>query len=175
MAAEIFQFLRWAVGCYWTHQLRVYVQNGGKAHCYRKDIGKWNCAYSYLTGKQRTKEGDILYSDLQMSEYLLPNEIIFSNEIKRKYLLCQIRWLTSQTTFPKKKEWKCQCVDIENNSWNFLNHEETEINYEAIYSENVKQISEVHRRFQILNEIEERQKNHVILPQDPLYSIYSNG
>ena len=26
--------------CYWQHQLRVYVQNGGKAHCYRKDIGK---------------------------------------------------------------------------------------------------------------------------------------
>ena len=26
--------------CYWQHQLRVYVQNGGKAHCYRKDIGR---------------------------------------------------------------------------------------------------------------------------------------
>ena len=114
-----------------------------------------------------------------MSEYLLPNEIIFSNEIKRKYLLCKIRWLTSQTTFPKKKEWKCQCGDIENmehvNSCKILNPEETEINFEEIYSENVKQISEVHRRFQILNEIEERQKPHVILPQDPLYSIYSNG
>ena len=24
--------------CYWQHQLRVYVQNGGRAHCYRKDI-----------------------------------------------------------------------------------------------------------------------------------------
>ena len=26
--------------CYWQHQLRAYVQNGGKAHCYRKDIGR---------------------------------------------------------------------------------------------------------------------------------------
>ena len=26
--------------CYWQHQLRVYVQNGGKAHCYRKDMKK---------------------------------------------------------------------------------------------------------------------------------------
>ena len=68
-------------------------------------------------------------------------------------------------------------------SCEILNHEETEINYEEINSENVKQISEVHRRFQknmkkreqILNEIEERQKPHVILPQDPLYSVYSNG
>ena len=41
---------------------------------------------------------------------------IDSNDIKRKYLLCEIIWLTSQTTFPQKKEWKCQCVDIENNS-----------------------------------------------------------
>ena len=24
--------------CFWQHQLRVYVQNGGRAHCYRKDI-----------------------------------------------------------------------------------------------------------------------------------------
>ena len=23
---------------YWQHQLRVYVQNGDKAHCYRKDF-----------------------------------------------------------------------------------------------------------------------------------------
>jgi hypothetical protein len=23
---------------FWQHQLRVYVQNGGKAHCYRKDF-----------------------------------------------------------------------------------------------------------------------------------------
>ena len=25
---------------YWQHQLRVYVQNGGKAHCYRKDLNR---------------------------------------------------------------------------------------------------------------------------------------
>ena len=25
---------------YWQHQLRAYVQNGGKAHCYRKDLTK---------------------------------------------------------------------------------------------------------------------------------------
>ena len=23
---------------FWQHQLRVYVENGGKAHCYRKDL-----------------------------------------------------------------------------------------------------------------------------------------
>ena len=26
---------------YWQHQLRVYVQNGANAHCYRKDLKKW--------------------------------------------------------------------------------------------------------------------------------------
>ena len=25
---------------YWQHQLRVYVQNGSNAHCYRKDLKK---------------------------------------------------------------------------------------------------------------------------------------
>ena len=23
---------------FWQHQLRVYIENGGKAHCYRKDF-----------------------------------------------------------------------------------------------------------------------------------------
>ena len=54
--------------------------------------------------------------------------------------------------FSSKKKWKRQCGDIENMehvySCEILNHEETEINYEERYSENVKQISEVHRRFQ---------------------------
>ena len=26
----------------WQHQLRAYVQNGGKAHRYRKDVGRWS-------------------------------------------------------------------------------------------------------------------------------------
>ena len=35
---------------YWQHQLRAYVQNGGKAHCYRKDI--WFSAQPQLVMKQ---------------------------------------------------------------------------------------------------------------------------
>ena len=39
-------------------------------------------AYEYLTGKQRSKGGDIHYSDIQMAEYLLP-VCRLTNEVKR--------------------------------------------------------------------------------------------
>jgi hypothetical protein len=30
---------------FWQHQLRVYLENGHGAHCYRKEIGRWNSAW----------------------------------------------------------------------------------------------------------------------------------
>ena len=47
-------------------------------------------ALKYLSEKQRNKGGDILYSELQMSEYMLPNSI-FSNEIKREVCLFELK------------------------------------------------------------------------------------
>ena len=117
----------------------------------------------------------------------------------------------AQQICSSKAEYKCQCGNEENMehvySCTILNSEKTDIHYEKIYSENIHQIREVHRRFQknlkrrerllneieeeinyekiysenvkqiseVLNGIEERQNPHVILPQDPLYSVYSNG
>ena len=143
-------------------------------------------ALKYLSEKQRNKGGDILYSELQMSEYLLPNSI-FSNEIKREVFAMRNKMVNIPANFSSKAEYKCQCGNEENMehvySCTILNSEKTDIHYEKIYSENIHQIREVHRRFQknlkrrekLLNEIEEKLNPHVILPQDRLYSVYSNG
>ena len=143
-------------------------------------------ALIYLTEKQRNKGGEIFYSKLQMSEYLLPNSI-FSNETKREVFAMRNKMVNIPANFSSKAEFKCQCGNKEDMehvySCKILNSETTDIHYEEIYKDNIYQISEVHKRFQknlkkrekLMNENEGRRNPHVILPQDPLYSVYSNG
>ena len=66
-----------------------------------------------------------------------------------------------------------------------INSEEPAINFEEIYSKNIQTIDEVNKRFQqnmksreeFTKEIEneENQNPHVIVLNDPLYSLNING
>ena len=66
-----------------------------------------------------------------------------------------------------------------------INSEEPEIKYEEIYSNNIQSIYEVNKRFQqnmnlreeFIKEFENEQNQnpHVIVLNDPLYSLYRNG
>ena len=121
-----------------------------------------------------------------MSEFLLPDST-FSNDTKREVFAIRNKMVNIPANFSSKLEHECLCGEKENMehvySCKVLTTEKIDIHYENIYSENTHQISEVHRRFQInlkrreqlLNEIEEKQNPRVILPRDPLYSVYSNG
>ena len=90
-----------------------------------------------------------------------------------------------------KEEIKCICKSKEDMNHIYeckkLNNEKPEVKYEQIYTENIKQIIKVHKRFkqnmkrrnELMDEIEQKKNNKEEIlqcdPRDPLYSVYSNG
>ena len=148
-------------------------------------------AFTYLVGKQRSKGGDIVYTDLHMAEYLMPNSNIQSNTVKREIFAIRNKMVNIPANYSSRKiEHGCQCgmkEDMEHvYTCIMLNNENADVKFEEIYSSNTKLISEVNKRFQnnmknreeIMNknEGEIELKTHVILSSDPLYStVYSIG
>ena len=148
-------------------------------------------AFTYLTEKQRSKGGDISYTDLHMAEYLMPNSNIQSNTVKREIFAIRNKMVNIPANYSSSKiEHNCKCgmrEDMEHvYTCTMLNSKTTDIKFDEIYSSNTKLISEVNRRFQNnmnkreeindQNEEEIKLKTHAILSSDPLYSIvYSIG
>ena len=148
-------------------------------------------ALSYLTDKQRNKGGDIKYPELQMAEYLLPNNSGLSIEDKCRIFEMRNKMVANiPDNFSSKQKvvYICKCDNIEDMKHVYmcqiLNPEKHVTEYEEIYSENIQSIKEVYRRFQ--NNLNERERqlnenqefSHAILVSDPLYSTfidYSNG
>ena len=148
-------------------------------------------AFLYLIGKQGKKGGDIRYSEIQMTEYLQPNSKIHSNEMKRDIFALRNKMVKIPGNFAssEEKQFFCKCGESENTKHLYeckvINSEEPVIKFEEIYSNNIQSIYEVNRRFQqnmnlreeIMKEIEneKNQNPHVIVLNDPLYSLYRNG
>ena len=154
-------------------------------------------ALLYLTQKQKSKGGDIQYSELRMSEYLLPNNEDLSIENKQKTFSIRNKMVNIPANFSSRKtEYKCWCGNNEDMKHIYLckmlNLEEPEpgLEYEQIYSNNIKKIREINKRFQqnmkkrqelkeTEIEEEEKMKNIKFPPRDPLcdplYLVYSNG
>ena len=159
-------------------------------------------ALLYLTQKQKSKGGDIQYSELRMSEYLLPNNEDLSIENKQKTFSIRNKMVNIPANFSSRKtEYKCWCGNNEDMKHIYLckmlNLEEPEpgLEYEQIYSNNIKKIREINKRFQQNmkkrqelkeTEIEEEEKEkrkkmkYMKFPPcdplcDPLYLVYSNG
>ena len=148
-------------------------------------------ALCYLTERQRNKGGDIQYPELQMAEYLLPNNSGLSIEDKCRIFEMRNKMVINiQDNFSSKQKvvYICKCDNIEDMKHVYmceiLNPEKHVTEYEEIYSENIQSIKEVYRRFQ--NNLNERERqlnknkefSHAILVSDPLYSTcidYSNG
>jgi hypothetical protein len=67
-------------------------------------------AFTYLTVKQRSKGGDISYSDLHMAEYLMPNSNIQSNTVKREIFAIRNKMANIPANYSSSKiEHKCKC------------------------------------------------------------------
>ena len=161
----------------------------------RRQVKK--AALKYLTGKQRSKGGDMVYTKLQMAEYLLPSRTELSIETKQKIFEVRNKMVKIPANFSSnhKKDHSCKCGMKEDMKHIYicpiLNNEEQTTEYENIYSNNVPLIKEVYTRFEknmrnreiIQSENDEELKannkdvSHVILSCDPLYSVidYSNG
>ena len=119
-------------------------------------------AFTYLTVKQRSKGGDISYSDLHMAEYLMPNSNIQSNTVKREIFAIRNKMANIPANYSSSKiEHKCKCgmrEDVEHvYTWIMLNSEKTVVKFQEIYSSNTKLISEVNNRFQ--NNMKNREEN----------------
>ena len=150
-------------------------------------------ALQYLLDKQRRKGSDIVYKQLQMSEYLMPNSESLSIEEKRNIFEIRNEMVYIPANFSSsEKIEKCICGEKEDMRHiyycKYLNKREEEvIPYEEIFKEDVESQSKVDKRFEnnfkqreklinVNNEKNEEIITHAILC-DPLSSLleYSNG
>ena len=71
-------------------------------------------ALSYLTGKQNIKGGEIIYSKLEISEYLSPLASHLSITDKRKMFSVRNMMIDIPANFSKaNRDMKCICGEIE--------------------------------------------------------------
>ena len=126
-------------------------------------------ALSYLTSKQNIKGGDIIYSNLEISEYLSPmNNLSMSD--KRRMFQIRNMMVDIPSNFSKLNEnMKCVCNDLETMKHIYdceiLNGEtKPKIKYEKIYNGEIEEQIEVFRKFEENLEKREKLKNP---PRDP--------
>ena len=136
---------------------------------YKKMI-KTRCdklAFEYLMKKKGSKGKEIVYTNLQMSQYLQPNDQL---EIKEQKKIFEMR--NRMTNIPGNygKQTECECGIIENMEHlyqcKYLNENKITIEYENIYRENLRNMKTILKRFE--NNLKTREENcHVIQKCDP--------
>ena len=131
-------------------------------------------ALSYLHSKRGSKDQEIEFKSLEMSEYLLPINSKLNKEEKRKMFAIRNRMFRIPNDFGGKDE-KCVCGTIETMShiYNYksLNENKSKIKYEELYNGNLNYKIEIFRRLE--TNIEKRleiktKKNFPCDPSDPL-------
>ena len=145
-------------------------------------------AYNYLMNKRGSKGSEIIYSQVEMSEYLLPNNE-FSIEDKRKLFSIRNKMYQISSNFCSKKNntSKCVCQETEDMEHIYvcksLNDEEIQVEYEKLFCGNMSELTYILRRYEENFEKHEKYKNmkneetpsHVIR-KDPLSStLLVNG
>ena len=118
--------------------------------------------------KRRTKGKEIEYTKIQMSQYLLPNDIL---EIEDQKQIFEIRnKMTNIAVNYGKKEQICICGEIETMEHIYnckkLNNRELNVKYENIYAENLKNMKIILSRFKE-NMLKRNENLQVIQNCDP--------
>jgi hypothetical protein len=150
-----------------------------------------NSAFEYLIGKRGSKGHEISYSELKMSEYLMPNVQNVTIEQKRNIFEIINRMAKIPANFPNKqknKKYFCPCEQIENMeqiyNCKYWNIEEATTEYGKIFGDDIDEQIKVNKRFQhnlekreeFINEEKEGEvKSHVILSVDPLSSLFEHS
>ena len=138
-------------------------------------------AFQHLKDKQGSKGSEIQYSDLEMPDYLRPNNKGLSIDDQRYIFEMRNRMVNLPANFGSMSQ--CVCSENEDMSHiyycRYLNYkeEETQQKYEEIFSNNLNNQLKVLRRFQTnMNERNKQRNNsekshHVIPSVDPLFSV----
>jgi hypothetical protein len=151
-----------------------------------------------LLGKQESKGKDIIYSEIKMAEYLMPNGSNLTISQKRDIFEVRNRMLPIPNNFPSKDKYD-KCVKCEHTEdmlhiyysecWRI---EVMNIPYENIYSENITHLKKVFLKFEVnferrkkfiieqeRNKYNENEKHeeppHEILFCDPPSSVFEYG
>ena len=110
----------------------------------------------YLTNKQGKKGKDIKYSSLEMADYLLPTNKHLNLEEKRTLFALRNKMVDIPNSFSNKElKEKCFCGEIEEMEHLYeceILGNNSEIPYDKIYSNNVKDQIEVFRRMEKKND-----------------------
>ena len=147
-------------------------------------------AYQYLMNMRGSKGEEIIYSDLIMADYLMPNEENMTISDKRYIFSMRNRMLYLPHNFPSKETIEnltCSCGEPEDMKHVYIcklwNQKKEEDEYEMIFTDNLKEQTKVYKRFKVNYEERETYKNeknkkneddasHEILI-DPLFSVPS--
>ena len=120
-------------------------------------------AFKYLTGKQGSKGKDIVYSSMQMSEYLLPTNEKLTIDEKRRLFAVKNKMIDIPSNFPKgrsESETICFCGQREDMNHIYecdIYNEEVFSNYEEIYNGEINEQITIFKRFE---ENFEKRKNY---------------
>ena len=126
--------------------------------------------FEYLLEKRGTKGKEIVYTKLEMQEYLLPNNEL-NIEDQRMIFALRNKMNTLPANFCRRKENKEKCVCGENEenehiyNCRLLYDEEAEESYEKIYNGTTRSQEKVLRRFE--NNLKKKQEINSI-PCDPI-------
>ena len=135
---------------------------------------KRNCnelAFRYLMNKRRTKGKEITYNNIQMSQYLLPNNQLEIQDQKKIFEM-RNRMTDIPENYPTKNKEKSNCICGERETMEHiyncmtLNNTEIKVKYENIFEGNVRNMKIILNRFE-QNMNKRKEHLHVIQNCDP--------
>jgi hypothetical protein len=148
-----------------------------------KDIIRTKCsayALKYLMNKRGSKGSEINFTEIEMAEYLLPNDNLTIEEQRTIFSIRNRMVNDIPANFSSKKENTAKCIcgeseDMEHvYNCKYLNIEEPAEEYLKIFSGNTREQRTVLQRFEENLSIREKKKeesSHVILLSDPPSSV----
>ena len=134
-------------------------------------------AFEYLMKKRGSKGKEIHYLELEMSEYLLPNDM-FKIEQQRYQFSLRNRMINIPDNFSANSSEKCICGVKETMqhvfSCEYLNKKETKLEYEKLFHGNLSEqkiIAEIFEEKMQKRNIKNEDSDHGNLFKDPPFSV----
>ena len=142
-------------------------------------------ALKYLKKKQKSKGSEIFYTDIEMEDYLLPENTMLTIDEKQQLFAVRNRMIEIASNFPKPGgKPSCLCGAEENmkhifNCKMFNEESEESEEYENIFNGSLTQQIKIFNKFQNkmktleikMNEKQTNETNTPCDPSDPLFFV----